>query len=229
MLLEDSFTPVIRRFVERRGVVYTAALERAVLSQPQVEAAGVLVGLGVAGSPKEVVAAYFEERAAYVKEQPVRVVPGALALLERLRATGVQLVCYGGLEYRHFEEHLGSWASYFDGPRYVCTDGFRPGVREIAEDVFGLAAERVLFIDDVARVAERARELGAAFVGHPGRGFQREFMRDAGVRHVVDSLGAIDDRLLRTVDAEAASGTLWPSAPTASGPASGTGRADGSA
>ncbi|MEU3794615.1 HAD family phosphatase [Streptomyces fructofermentans] len=228
MLLEDSFTPVIRRFVERRGLLYTAELERAVLSQPQVEAAGVLVGLGVAGSPKEVVAAYFEERAAYVKEHPVRLVPGALALLDRLRALGVQLVCYGGLEYRHFEEHLGSWASYFDGPRYVCTDGFRPGVREIAEDVFGLDAQRVLFIDDVARVAERARELGAAFVGHPGRGFQREFMRDEGVRHVVDSLGAIDDLLLRTVDAEAAAGRLWPPTPTTGGPVAGTGGADAS-
>ncbi|MEV7020216.1 HAD family phosphatase [Streptomyces sp. NPDC093991] len=212
VLLNDTFSPVIHRFVVRRGGVYTAELERAVLSQPQLRAAA---ALGVPGTPEEVVEAYFLEREEYLREHPVRVLDGAGALLERLRATGVSLVCYGGLGRAHFDRHLAPFAAYFDGPGYVCTDGFRPGVREIAEDVFGLRCDRALFIDDVARVGEAAHALGAAFIGHPttyGHSFQREAMRQAGVRHLVGSLDEIDEKLLRAVDAEAAAGCLWPTA-----------------
>jgi hypothetical protein len=142
----------------------------------------------------------------------VRVLDGAGELLSRLHATGASLVCYGGLGRAHFDRHLAPFAGYFDGPGYVCTDAFRPGVREIAEDVFGLRCDQALFIDDVARVAETAQRLGAAFIGHPTtyeHSFQRQLMREAGVRHIVGTLDAIDARLLRTVDAEVAEGRLW--------------------
>jgi phosphoglycolate phosphatase-like HAD superfamily hydrolase len=210
VLLNDTFSPVIHRFVVSRGGAYTAELERAVLSQPQLRAAA---ALGVPGTPEEVVEAYFREREDYLKDHPVHLVEGAGALLERLRATGAFVVCYGGLGRSHFERHLTSCAACFDEPRYVCTDAFRPGIREIAEDVFGLRSDQALFIDDVARVAEAARELGAAFIGHPTtyeHSFQRQLMHQAGVRHLVESLEEIDERLLRTLDAEAAEGRLWP-------------------
>ncbi|MEU5367279.1 HAD family phosphatase [Streptomyces sp. NPDC005925] len=209
VLLNDTFSPVIHRLVVRHGGEYTAELERAVLSQPQLRAAA---ATGLPGTPEEVVEAYFRERSAYLVDHPVRVMEGAGALLARLRATGARLICYGGLGRSHFDHHLGSCARYFDGPGYVCTDAFRPGVREIAEDVFGVRPCHALFIDDVARVAEAARELGAAFIGHPTsyeHSFQRELMHRAGVRHLVDSLGQIDERLLRIVDAEAAAGRQW--------------------
>ncbi|MEU5629487.1 HAD family phosphatase [Streptomyces tendae] len=204
VLLNDTFSPVIHRFVVGRGHAYTAELERAVLSQTQLRAAEVLGG---PGSPQEVVEAYFREREEYLRDHPVRVLEGAGDLLARLRATGASLVCYGGLGRAHFDRHLAPWAEYFDGPGYVCTDAFRPGVREIAEDVFGLRCDQTLFIDDVARVAEAAQELGAAFIGHPTtyeHSFQRQAMREAGVRHVVDSLDAIDESLVRAVDRELA-------------------------
>ncbi|MEU3664611.1 HAD family phosphatase [Streptomyces sp. NPDC032940] len=214
VLLNDTFSPVIHRFVMRRGGVYTAELERALFSQPQLRAAAVLGG---AGTPEEVVEAYFREREEYLREHPVRVLDGARALLERLRATGAAMVCYGGLGRSHFDSHLGGLAEYFDEPRYVCTDAFRPGIREIAEDVFGVRCDQALFIDDVARVAEAAQKLGAAFIGHPTsyeHSFQRQLMREAGVRHLVGSLDAIDGRLLGRLDAEAAEGRVWSTAAT---------------
>ncbi|HET9382068.1 MAG TPA: HAD family phosphatase [Streptomyces sp.] len=217
VLLNDTFSPVIHRFVVRRGGQYTAELERAVLSQPQLRAAA---ALDLPGPPEEIVAEYFRERAAYLEEHPVRVLDGAGALLERLRATGARMVCYGGLGRGHFDEHLAPYARYFDGPGYVCTDAFRPGVREISEDIFGVRPDQALFVDDVARVAEAARELGAAFVGHPTtyeHSFQRELMRRAGVRHLVDSLAGIDEELLRTVDEEAARGAQWGAADKGAG------------
>ncbi len=211
VLLNDSFGPVIRRLVESRGGAYGPELEQALLSQSQMVAARAAAEV-LGGSAEELLAAYFEERERYVAEHPVRVLPGAQELLERLRGLGVSTVCYGGLERKHFDRYLGHLAGLFDAPGYVCTNDFRPGIREITEDVFGLRLDQVAFIDDVARVAEAARDLGVAFIGHPSDyqdGFQRPLMERAGARHVVRSLGEIEEKLLRRVDAEAATGRSW--------------------
>ncbi|MBO0652269.1 HAD family phosphatase [Streptomyces triculaminicus] len=213
VLLNDTFSPMIHRFVTRRGGRYTADVERAVFSQPQLVAARAMgEAAGLDWAPERVLEAYFEERADYLASDPIRLLDGALDLLHRLRALGLRTVCYGGLDASHFTRYLGEHAALFDGPGYVCTNDFRPGITEIAEGVFGLRPDEALFIDDVARVAETARTLGTAFIGHPSgfpHGFQGELMRAVGVRHVVGSLSAIDEALLRTVDAETEAGTLW--------------------
>ncbi|MFF4402702.1 HAD family phosphatase [Streptomyces sp. NPDC001480] len=226
VLLNDTFSPVIHRFVVRHGVTYTQELEREVLSQPRLVAARVLArAIGSTAAPQEILDAFFEERERYVRTHPEGPLDGAGDLLRRLRALGLDIVCYGGLDARHFERHLGHWASLFAEPRYICTNDFRPGIREIVRDHFGLSFRQAVFIDDAARFAERAKELDVPFIGHPSHfehGFQRKMMRAAGVRHVVDSLNDIDERLLRTLDREAAEGTVWhgthaPAVPTGEG------------
>ncbi|MFD8571754.1 HAD family hydrolase [Streptomyces sp. NPDC059639] len=210
VLLNDSFSPVMRRLVESRGGTYTARFERALLSQTQLVAAQWAAD-ELGGTAEQVLKDYFAEREAYVREHPVHLLDGAVELLATLRPLGVRTVCYGGLDRTHFDRYLGEFADCFDEPGYVCTNNFRPGIREIAE-LFGLRHDQVLFIDDVARVAEAARELGVAFIGHPvdsEHDFQRQMMEKAGARHIVGSLREIDEALLRTVDAEAASGKNW--------------------
>ncbi|MGW3018854.1 HAD family phosphatase [Streptomyces longwoodensis] len=218
VLLNDTFSPLIHRFVTRRGGVYSADVERSVFSQRQSDA-----GLAMAAAvPQELtgeqaLAAYFEERAAYLADHPVHVTPGAEALLRRLAAAGLEVVCYGGLAKSHFDEHLGALAHLFTPPHYLCTNDVRPGLREITAH-FGLEHGQVLFVDDVARVAEAARALGAPFIGRPSdfeHSHQGELMRGAGVRHLVAGLDEIDERLLHAVDAEAAAGTLWTTGPAA--------------
>lgn len=213
VLLNDTFSPVIHRLVVRHGLAYTAELERAFLSQPQLTAAQAFVeATGSTATPQEILTAYFSERERYLRTHPLRLLDGAVALLHRLRALGLEIVCYGGLDKGHFDRHLGAWAALFTGPRYICTNDFRPGVQEITRDFFALDPARALFIDDVAAVAERARDLGVPFIGHPGSaayGFQRRLMREAGVRHIVPDLSAVDEQLLRTVDREAGEGTVW--------------------
>ncbi|MFQ3555784.1 HAD family phosphatase [Streptomyces gramineus] len=212
VLLNDTFSPLIHRFVTRRGGVYSAEVERSVFSQRQADAGRAMA----AAVPQELtgeeaLAAYFEERTAYLADHPVEVTEGAGALLGRLRAAGLDVVCYGGLSKSHFDEHLGGYADLFTPPHYICTNDVRPGLREIAAH-FGLECGQVLFIDDVARVAEAARALGAPFIGRPSRfehSHQAELMRQAGARHLVDGLDEIDDALLRAVAAEAAAGTAW--------------------
>ncbi|MER5399792.1 HAD family phosphatase [Streptomyces sp. NPDC002599] len=212
VLLSDTFSPVIHRFVTAYGVAYTAELERAVLSQPRDVAARALArATGARGGVGQTVRAYFAERERYLREHPVRVNEGALELVGRLRGLGLEVVCYGGLGQGHFERHLGSWRACFTAPGYICTDGFRPGIKEIAR-CFGLGLAQVLFVDDAARFAEHARQARAPFIGHPSafrHGFQRRAMREIGVRHLVDRLDAVDEALLRTVDAEAGRDGVW--------------------
>ncbi|MGA5521103.1 HAD family phosphatase [Streptomyces pseudogriseolus] len=213
VLLNDTFSPVIHRLVVRHGLTYTAELERAFLSQPQLTAARAFAeATGSTASPQDVLSAYFAERERHVRRHPLVLLDGAVALLRRLRSLGLEIVCYGGLDKSHFDRHLGPWASLFTGPRYVCTNDFRPGVREITQDVLGRDFAQVLFIDDVAAVAERARELDVPFIGHPSSfpyGFQRRLMREAGVRHIVPDLSGIDEALLRAVDQESGEGGVW--------------------
>ncbi|MEU9883772.1 HAD family hydrolase [Streptomyces phaeochromogenes] len=210
VLLNDSFSPVMRRLVESRGGTYSARFERELLSQPQLVAAQRAADQ-LGGTAEQLLKSYFAEREAYVREHPVHVLDGAAELLATLRSLNVRTVCYGGLERTHFDRHLGRFADYFDAPGYVCTNDFRPGIHEITE-LFGLRADQVLFIDDVARVAEAARDIGVAFIGHPvdsEHDFQRQMMVEAGARHIVASLKEIDETLLRTVDGEAAAGSVW--------------------
>ncbi|KAB8162276.1 HAD family phosphatase [Streptomyces sp. 3MP-14] len=212
VLLTDTFSPLIHRFITSRGGAYSAEVERRVFSQRRRDAGWALAeAVPQEMTGPQALAAYFAERAAHLAEHPVEIAEGARALLERLRAAGLRLVCYGGLGREHFDEHLGAFTELFDDPVYFCTNDVRPGLREITERL-GLRHGEVLFVDDVARVAEEARRLGAPFVGVPSsypHSHQGELMRRAGVRHLVRALGGIDAALLRAVDGEAAAGTLW--------------------
>ncbi len=216
VLLNDTFSPVLHRLVVEWGGTYTADLERRMLSQPRSAVARLLAeSTGVNATVQEVTQAYFALRERYMRDHPVRLLHGAVPLLERLAALGLDLVCYGGLEADHFYRHLGPETARFTAPGYVCTNECRPGIREIVEDSFGLRHDQVLFIDDAASFAVRARELDVPFIGHPSHyehSFQPELMRAAGARHVAGSLDEIDEALVRRIDQEAGDGTVWQNA-----------------
>ncbi|MDH6576302.1 HAD family phosphatase [Kitasatospora sp. MAP5-34] len=213
VMLNDTFSPVIHQFIVSRGGSYTADIERRIFSQRQADAAVVIAeAAGVDWTPEQTLEVYFREREEYTERHPVHLLDGAVALVGRLRALGLRTVCYGGLARVHFDRFLGEYDGLFDEPGYVCTNDFRPGIREITTEVLELGFDEVLFIDDVARVAEHAKALGVPFIGHPTRfehSFQAELMREAGVRHLADSLDAIDEALVRTLDGEAAVGAAW--------------------
>ncbi|MFF4406539.1 HAD family phosphatase [Streptomyces sp. NPDC001262] len=213
VLLNDTFSPVIYNFIVSRGGTYSAEVERSIFSQPQlVGGQGMANAARVPWTAQEAIEVYFKEREEYTADHPVELLDGAIDLLHRLRGLGLQTVSYGGLDKSHFDHYLGEHAHLFDGPGYVCTNDFRPGIREITTEVFGLQHDQVLFIDDVARVAEVAKALDIPFIGHPSsfeHSFQPQLMREAGVRHLVNSLHSIDEELLRTLDAEAAEHSVW--------------------
>ncbi|MBV2156641.1 HAD family hydrolase [Kitasatospora sp. SUK 42] len=215
VLLNDTYSPVIERFVTKHGGRYTAEVERGVWGSPQL-AAGQNMALAckLPWSARETIAAFFEEREAYLRKNPVQVTEGAEELLATLRETGARVVCYGGRTREYtFDKYLGHLAEYFDAEiPYVDVNDFRPGTKEIVRDIFRYEFDEVLFVDDINRVAEVTKALGAGFVGVPAslpHNFQRAEMEATGVRYSVDDIRGIDLELLEAVDEELAAGTLW--------------------
>ncbi|HEX8080539.1 MAG TPA: PEP-utilizing enzyme [Jatrophihabitans sp.] len=215
VLLNDTYSPVIERFVTKHGGEYTAAVERGVWGSPQL-AAGQNMALAcrLPWSGKETIAAFFRERDEYLKEHPIQVMPGAAELLATLREAGVRVTCYGGRNREYtFDKYLGHLREFFDAEiPYVDVNDFRPGMREIVRDIFGYDFDEVLFVDDINRVAEVSKALGAGFLGVPAsmaHNFQRAEMAATGVRHTVDDIRQIDLALLRRLDDELAAGALW--------------------
>jgi phosphoglycolate phosphatase-like HAD superfamily hydrolase len=215
VLFNDTYSPVIERFVTRHGGKYTAELERNVWGSPQI-AAGQFMALAcrLPYSAEDVMVDFFAERDRYLEENPVQVAPGAQGLLEMLASTGVRVTSYGGRDRSYsFDRFLGHLAHYFDDEiPYVDVNPIRPGVKEIVTDIFGYRYDQVLFVDDINRVAEVTKAFDAGFIGVPAsmpHNFQREQMVETGVRHMVDKIDQIDLELLRQVDRELRDGTLW--------------------
>lgn len=215
VLLNDTYSPVIEQFVTQHGGTYTAAVERAVWGSPQL-AAGQNLALAcrLPWSAKQTIAEFLTERDAYLKTHPTELQPGVPELLATLRRLGVRVTCYGGRDRRTtFDAHLTHFAGYFDsGIPYVDVNDFRPGVQEIVRDIFNLRFDEVVFVDDINRVAEVCKALGAGFIGLPAsmpHNFQRAEMAETGVRYTVDDLRQIDTELFTLVDLEMAAGTLW--------------------
>ncbi|GGS57325.1 hypothetical protein GCM10010171_60330 [Actinokineospora fastidiosa] len=212
VLLPDTFSPVIHRLLTAHGVEYTADLERLILSQPR-EVAGAILASAVRRpwTWRQAVEAFFAERERYLADHPMVLAKGAGELIDLLREKGATLICYGGMDRAAFDDFLGPWRDRFAQPEYISTNDFRPGIAEIV-DYYGVTPGQALFVDDVNRFAEFAKDIGVGFIGLPNdhpHSFQREHMVETGVRHLVWSLPDIDEALLDLLDAEASAGAVW--------------------
>lgn len=139
---------------------------------------------------------------------------GVPEFLAALQEFDVRVVCYGGRIRQHtFDRYLAHLVEFFDpAVPYVSVNEHRPGVDWIVRDVIGCDFDEAVFIDDVSRVAEAARLHRTGFIGvpaGPAHGRQRHFLEEAGVRHVVGSVGEITPHLLSRVDEELIAGEHW--------------------
>ncbi len=204
VFLKDTFNPVIRQFVENYGGYYSPEFERNCISQPQQKAGAYITAkLGLNMTPEEVVAKFFEVRDEYIKEIPEIPVEGAIKATKMLKDLNLKLVCYGGLKEKYFHEKLGKLTELFDHG-YVCTNDFRPGIKEI-RDRLNLKSYQILFIDDVARVAATAKKNGVPFIGVPCSPVQKEDMKGLGLKCLLNcnSFGSITEKMVRKVDQKA--------------------------
>ncbi|HEY9164134.1 MAG TPA: hypothetical protein VIN57_05955, partial [Magnetovibrio sp.] len=177
-LLVDTFGAILHKTCEYYNWEYSRDFERNTLSRSREQATRYIKSMFSDDAPEDVgnkseqemAEAYFRFRAEFLKENPLTVQPGADRFLQDIAAhPDVTLVCYGGLDENYMRKELGPLADYFD--RYVCTNDFRPGVREIVEDIYAIDPTEALFIDDVNYVGEAVRDLGACFIGVPSSAF----------------------------------------------------------
>lgn len=204
VLLRDTFSPILKQLVANYGGEYSRKLEARLFScNQQLAAVALAETLGLPLPPEQIIADYFACRDVYLAEHDGGLLPGAAAFIDRLRRLDVRLICYGGLQEAQIDAVFAGCLPVFE--RYVCTNAFRPGVTQIVQQVLQLPADRVLFIDDVNRVAVAARQLGCAFIGitgdHP-HPWQAEAMAQTGVRYRFDSVAAITEPLLMQIDAD---------------------------
>lgn len=215
VLIDDTYLAVIERFVSRHGGGYDEQAERKIVGLQDVVVAELVAGVCGFDQPvADTLAAIWAEREQYLREHPIKVTDGAPEFLTSLRELDVRVVCYGGRTREHtFDKYLGHLVDLLD-PQvpYVSINEHRPGVEWIVREVIGCDFDEAVFIDDVVRVAEAARDRGAGFVGFPSGAAhrrQRRFMEEAGVRHIVGSLAEITPQLLSCIDEEIAASKHW--------------------
>ena len=217
VLINDTYLPVIERFITEHGGEYDDETERSIIGLRDVVVADRMASAcGLDQPVADTLAEAWARRERYLREHPIAVTPGAADLLASLRGLGVRVLCYGGRSREHtFDTYLGGLVDLLDPDvPYVGINEHRPGVAHIVRDVIGCEFDQAVFVDDVSGVAQAARAYGVGFIGFPSSAAhqrQRRFMTDLGVRHIVDSLAQITPELLARVDAELVASTHWPS------------------
>jgi phosphoglycolate phosphatase-like HAD superfamily hydrolase len=209
ILLEDTFSPIIHNFVSKFNIEYTRELERNIFSRPQNEAADYL-SKKIGKDSETLLKSYFEERDNYIKIHGCKVNEGVPELLELLTSLDVCLIYYGGLSEDKIADEFKEYKHYFE--RYVCTNDFRPGIKEITKDIYRLEFQQVLFIDDINMVAEIAKINNVPFIGIPSNfpwGFQRQDMIATKVKYLLNSVKEINNELLERIDYESLVGAIW--------------------
>jgi phosphoglycolate phosphatase-like HAD superfamily hydrolase len=211
VLLKDTFSPVIRKIVMHFGSRYTHMVERNILSRPQNEAAQYLIKIAkINYNIQDLLELFFQERENYIKENGNGMFEATPLFLRLLRKQNTKLVCYGGLPSTYFESEMKRYGSIFDF--YICTNDFRPGIKEITDEIYNLKYSEVLFIDDVNSVALTAKRMNVPFIGCPTNsqwGFQKQEMQRTGVKYIVESVGEVSQEILDNVDADASKGLVW--------------------
>ena len=211
VLVTDTFSPVLYNMVTKAGGQYTREYERNVFSRPRKEGSGYArKKYNLNASDTDLISAYFKEREEYLKTHDHGVIEGVKDFMELVNSLDIRLVCYGGLSEHELFSGFKDYMHYFE--QYICTNDFRPGIKEITRDIYGLEFNQVLFIDDVNTVAEVAKANNVPFIGIPANfawGFQKQEMIDTGVRYILDSVRDIDRALLDRIDYEASIGTVW--------------------
>lgn len=209
VLLEDTFSPVLRNLAKKYNVDYTAELENNTFSQKRKEAAEFLrkyFKIFNKVTNEEILHEYFEERNKFLKDDRNPIIDGVPEFLNMLTTLDVKLVCYGGLDESEIDDRFKPYLKYFDC--YICTNSFRPGVKEIVKK-YDLQFNEVLFIDDVNRVVEEAKKYNIPFIGVPASyswGFQSKEMEKTGVKYTVHSVSEISKNYLDQIDSD---NSIW--------------------
>ncbi|MCD9496616.1 HAD family hydrolase [Photobacterium carnosum] len=215
VLLNDTYSPAIKIFVEKHNTEYTPEIERSVWGSPQVTAGhNLALACKLPWSGEKTIKEFFKEREVYLKNNPIEVLPGIEDSLALLQSTGAKVVCYGGRNKEYsFDQFLHPLREYFDNENpYIDINSFRPGVNEIVKDIFHLDYNEVVFFDDINRVSEVCKSLGAGFIGIPANmkhNYQKEEMKKTGVKIMIDDFKDLNENIIHEADSMLSLNTFW--------------------
>ena len=217
-LLVDTFSPLMRQICEKYDVEYSREIESNTFSRNRKDAQVYfrekfrekLSAEELNQSYEEMLAMYMELREEYLRNNPHGVRDGVPEFLRMLQGLDMKVVAYGGFPDEYMYKEMGDLSSLFE--RYICTNDFRPGVKEIVGEIYALDWNQALFVDDVNYVAEHAKALGVPFIGVPSTdpwSWQRLEMEETGVKYICDSVREIDVAMLEEIDRAATTGHVW--------------------
>lgn len=207
--LKDTFSIILRKITEEFNLKYTAEIERNIFSRPQQEGAKYFIDTFKIDNytPDSLIDKFFNVRERYLEKHPNTPVKGLGDFLNLLKSLHLKIICYGGLSKEYFQEELRDYVKDFLD--YICTNDFRPGIKEITKDIYKLNYNQILFIDDVNTVAEKAKLYNVPFIGVPSTEFQKMDMSRTKVKYLVSSIRDINSDLLIKIDRDAIAGTIW--------------------
>ncbi|QUJ66791.1 HAD family hydrolase [Photobacterium sp. GJ3] len=212
VLLNDTYSPAIRSFVESHGGVYTAELERQVWGSPHIAGGhNMALACKLPWSAQKTIEAFFSHHAEYIKSNPIQVLPGVEDFLKMLSQYNVKVTSYGGRTKEYiFDNYMSHLRQYFDHDKpYIDTNSIRPGVDEITREIFDYNYDEVLFIDDINRMAEVAKYFNTGFIGTPVTEFQVNQMKETGTKYIVNSISEITEDMLHEIDTHLEKNTTW--------------------
>ncbi|MCD1589013.1 hypothetical protein K7H09_23715 [Halomonas sp. IOP_14] len=215
VLLNDTYSPVIKKFVEKYGVEYTSSIERSVWGSPQITAGHNLsLACKLPHPGEKVISDFFKLREEYLEEHPVEIMPKIEIPLKVFNKLGIKVISYGGRNREYsFDRFLSKYKNLFDSETpYIDINAKRPGMLQIIEEVLCCNPSEVIFIDDINRVAETCKSIGSGFIGVPAsmnHNFQLMGMQRTGVKHMVKYFSDIDEGHIFSIDKMLTGGTLW--------------------
>ena len=201
VVLKDTYSPVLKKIIEKHNGVYTRELERNAFSRNRKEAATYIANaLNISLTPEELISEYFQERERYMTTHESGIENGVVDFLTAVQELDTEILFYGGLSEQELHHDIKPCMKYVN--EYVCTNDFRPGIKEIA-NMYSVRPSSVLFIDDVAFFAENAKKENAMFIGVPSHfpfSYQKEEMHHLGVQYMVDSISSVSVEMIRDID-----------------------------
>ncbi|MDD2341953.1 MAG: hypothetical protein PHV54_03600 [Tolumonas sp.] len=201
VVLKDTYSPVLKKVIEKYNGVYTRELERNAFSRNRKEAATYIANaLNLSLTPTQLISEYFQERERYMTTHESGIENGVIDFLTEVQELDTEILFYGGLSEQELHHDIKPCMKYVN--EYVCTNDFRPGINEISK-MYGVQPSNVLFIDDVAFFAENAKKANALFIGVPSHfpfSYQKEEMHHLGVQYIVDSISSISVEMIHDID-----------------------------
>ncbi len=212
VLLKDTYSPILYQTIIEMGAEYTRDLERNLFSRKREEGSKYFREKFKLQeySHEDMVNGFFQRRNEYIAKHGKGILEGVPEFLDMLATLDVQLVCYGGLEENYIKDDMGEYLHRFE--QYICTNDFRPGIKEITKDYYNFEYSEVLFLDDVNTVAEAAKALNVPFIGVPSNepwSWQKKDMIETGVKYMVNSVSEIDENMIYRIDEESKAGSFW--------------------